>query len=1737
MENIASSLLTVHTHYFQDSNSSNSSPMTQLTNFLRSSGALHCGTSSITLSDIADICNENNASNSSQMSYDDFYNCFGSVYDLLNPTMKAMSQYQSKRAKSAKKQPAHVAPPAEEHSPQWKAHHFIHDVLLPLTYKHESLSTGKRKSDPLALSAEIISHPLMIQTVTSLEEDMMTLFEHFCTKKQVSITDQRTQIVSEYQALGMNESEYKTFVTFVFPSQTSSSQNSNLLPLFSLTLHTAHHLVPLNYKPQLDDEMYECLNYFMFVEVLILISLSRAPPNVPDSQMVPNISQTLTSILSSVKELQFVSTCHEYSGPFPRHNFPPLTRFLALLKDSEILDSRLSYHEAARIFLDNCEEEDTPANFENCLLRTIPILGALLPGKDKGEAYVISQIQKTFYKFNIPGSGSATPASTSHANHHLNPTQFPASFHHPLTSPRFLQFLASTALASLRYVFLRYGGFISDEVEACAPSIVTSSWQNAVRNQKGALEIPHNELADFAQHFHLVPNLISPHALHTHVQTNAVQNQQVSFSAFLNILADIAITHCIPRHDETTPDDPFGHVQSFKKMLSIIDPKKVMFHSQPNPQTPDEDPSSSLLHDTSTIASIDVEDKNPFDTPFDSAAVDSPRGNPPPPSVNNSTHTSKKELLTEAIALFSANVPYKEQLEIIYLSMCHKKSEENSNSNNNNSSRTQSTAFGHGNTKQSTDHSGITKQDLMTFALQSRITNTSRLTFKKLFDILKKCEHWQRHVDEQSGGGKNKPKNYDQPTKTFLRNTKDGSSHRTRRRNQTIDETFLFGLPSFSLFFYGVALHRCGVNFTSDISDVGERCMMALFESCNPNNHDYCPPQPSDPVFAHDVMHSLNVHDTTIRLSFAIAISSKEKFGDVQGEPLRSPVLEAAEWRLNGEKAADICNLVGLEGSTPFDVTQAMLYALNRSQETNPPDTIADLSLSLCEYEIFIAKLALFQASHSVSKAIRVLLVSLTHLVAIMEGTPSLTDTSLILLLDSSAPPSSLSGGADELIRLYHDPPPFIKSWTFDTLCVMCRACGILDNDFGFGDALEVYEDALSATLPISSTPIKRTNSSTGLTSAWAAVVGREVNLAAFCNFWRGIANGWGSWEKSMSSDSPNSKLSNLLIRRVFPVLALEEGVTLRPAIYDANSVSLLRSHGPALEALFIRYASSQVSEIELRVDKNMNVSGLSTYNPSDHTLGEKHVIPPNLGMSELDFKSFCTDLNLLPQIFPPDIVRNVFSASGSGWVQFVSIGGGGHLIGGTNEKGAAAVGLSFASFCESLLRMASLLNLSDISPTSSEENSAHLDVLLRCLDSEGAIFFKSKTRLAASPVKRSLGTVAGVEDLERLMKLIGDDAGSTKTGAPPGQFAFSIENILELTVRLGLGSSGLLPVLDAFDTARSEREYILMSEAAILVRKLSTGLGLDFERFMKESTEKSLEMKLTDDVQYAGLAVPKGCVSGSVFFKVASDLNNVWTEVSEGKDWAYASTVAQRLIVDCVNNGVCTAQEVHENAAMCVATLSGGGSREEEEGVCIGYSQFDWLVCRIAYCSDTMRAVGEGENRSGGEGGEEEEANTETSEDMLILITEMLKAGSTAVAVVEDSQSQENLAPIVEESSSLGTLSPPTSPLVTIDLDRQFLAIFDVYAHSNVITEVSYLRFLLDVGILEELERVQAIELFRLNESGDSRRETEEEDGEGVCLVMEDFRNCLNCIAMILEKDTEEDMALVTLMRKALDF
>ena len=172
-----------------------------------------------------------------------------------------------------------------------------------------------------------------------------------------------------------------------------------MLPLFGLTLSTAHQLVPLRYRPLSEDDVHQSVNYFGFVEALVLVALSTAPSDIPDDEMVTGICGTLTSIISKVKELQFITVCHEYGG---YTKFPPLSRFLALLRDSHVLDSRLGYHEAARIFLDKYKEDNSHAHFEDVLMVCIPILAALLPA-EKGESFVVTQIKKTFYKTHTPG--------------------------------------------------------------------------------------------------------------------------------------------------------------------------------------------------------------------------------------------------------------------------------------------------------------------------------------------------------------------------------------------------------------------------------------------------------------------------------------------------------------------------------------------------------------------------------------------------------------------------------------------------------------------------------------------------------------------------------------------------------------------------------------------------------------------------------------------------------------------------------------------------------------------------------------------------------------------------------------------------------------------------------------------------------------------------------------------------------------------------------------------------------------------------------------------------------------------------------------------------------------------------------------------------------------------------------------------------------------------------------------
>ena len=69
------------------------------------------------------------------------------------------------------------------------------------------------------------------------------------------------------------------------------------------------------------------------------------------------------------------------------------------------------------------------------------------------------------------------------------------------------------------------------------------------------------------------------------------------------------------------------------------------------------------------------------------------------------------------------------------------------------------------------------------------------------------------------------------------------------------------------------------------------------------------------------------------------------------------------------------------------------------------------------------------------------------------------------------------------------------------------------------------------------------------------------------------------------------------------------------------------------------------------------------------------------------------------------------------------------------------------------------------------------------------------------------------------------------------------------------------------------------------------------------------------------------------------------------------------------------------------------------------------------------------------------------------------------------------------------------------------------------------------------KIERVQAMELFRLNVSGESRDMGNAEEEEKVRLSFGDFHACLHCMALILEQDVEESRALAVMLGRSLDF
>lgn len=232
-------------------------------------------------------------------------------------------------------------------------------------------------------------------------------------------------------------------------------------------------------------------------------------------------------------------------------------------------------------------------------------------------------------------------------------------------------------------------------------------------------------------------------------------------------------------------------------------------------------------------------------------------------------------------------------------------------------------------------------------------------------------------------------------------------------------------------------------------------------------------------------------------------------------------------------------------------------------------------------------------------------------------------------------------------------------------------------------------------------------------------------------------------------------------------------------------------------------------------------------------------------------------------------------------------------------------------------------------------------------------------------------------------------------------------------------------------------------------------------------------------------------------------------------------------FITSLSDMGVVGTFVIHETCGLAVAALAGSSSVSRkvgvggvEGGVCMNRIQFEWCICRFVHLAlEEMGAAGGG------------------VPEMLDVVCELI--GGEKVEQVEEEDPKEGKEGAAE---------------VDEEVTQQLKAIFDVYASTTVdrearmIDEENYLQFLRDVKLLEEgvgeeeeeqskIERVQAMELFRLNVSGESRDMGNAEEEEKVRLSFGDFHACLHCMALILEQDVEESRALAVMLGRSLDF
>lgn len=881
----------------------------------------------------------------------------------------------------------------------------------------------------------------------------------------------------------------------------------------------------------------------------------------------------------------------------------------------------------------------------------------------------------------------------------------------------------------------------------------------------------------------------------------------------------------------------------------------------------------------------------------------------------------------------------------------------------------------------------------LSFFHLSQVFASTRLTPRKLHRVIQLIESWQRILDAQDGPDtRNKVSTYHQPTKTFTQRSSTVNAGLGKSKKRKAEELqFVLSFVPFAAFATQLAMYRCSIPASSAIltnSSLVEKSLHVLQEECFPDGFDSMTPDllsavfsasgASEPLFHHSILSMLSHLNSQVLLSFSTGLSCDEITDppSLKSPVLRSTTLDSIDCKLPGNVAVSLLNIVELSPPTPFDVMSAFFSVVNTTESDVMAQyggiSYSNFQLTLMEYALFVAKLSMIVSNGSVPKAVRLLDVTL-HAVESLCSKTQIDDKALTLLTDEHAPIAALGGQDDELKYLYLHPPEFLRSeWNLNSLSTLSRAAGLLGNDFTFSGLLQCYEDAMGE---VEGDVFKGERL---LTNAWAAHLNKPTGMKVFCRFWRRVA---AKWNPSISTS--NAVLSFLLRKRIFPVLSGKPQImrNVRPAVYDAMSVGLIRQHESSLEALFVRYAEGKLRSADVHMDTwgkfNSPLNVTSSNSSKSRSVWAIEGVPKDLGMTEAQWLDFAKDLNLTPNLIPLSALRSVFKESGGGcWPTFCILTLDVNPLLGV---GSPLSPLNFSDFCEALLRCGMFLNLAEIDTSletirgagdGGDDAEAHLDVLFRCMDSAGSIFYKSKNRFMDSPVKRGVGNATGVDELESFLELVGvevKEENEMGMGAPKGDIVFLVENVIEAVCRLMLGDMGLGVVLDAWMVMSSGRDYLLLGEAAILVKKLAMQKGGGREDYWTEWVQAvsvaALEEKLQDEVTYEGIVCPKSgdVLDSEVWWKVGRQVERVWKclggeeePLAEDVRTVLVGGVAQKFVESLASMGVVKENVIHETCGLSVAALSGSSTVSRkvgvggvEGGLCMNRIQFEWCICR----------------------------------------------------------------------------------------------------------------------------------------------------------------------------------------------